>query len=144
MAGPFTIDASVFLNAFNRTELGHAESQEFLRRLQVRSVPMIVPTLLLPEVSAAVRLGRGDSLLAQNFAETLSHLPHLMMIPLDLSLALLASEVAAKNRLRGADAVYAAVALRYASDLVTLDREQHERLTGLLVVHEPKNLLIKV
>ena len=144
MPGPYTIDASIFLNAFNQAEAGHSESLELLRRLQAKNYPIIVPTLLLPEVSAAIRRGRGDAALAQQFATALSRLPHLVLIPLDTSLAFLACEVSAQHRLRGADAVYAAVALRFASDLITLDREQHDLLAGLLVAHYPKELLEKV
>jgi len=31
MGGPYTVDASVFLNAFNPYETGHDESQRFWR-----------------------------------------------------------------------------------------------------------------
>ena len=56
----------------------------------------------------------------------LLQLPHLLLIPLDETLAQQAADVAAQHRLRGSDAVHAAVALRFGSTLVTLDREQRE------------------
>ena len=68
MPGPFVIDASVFLNAFNPVEAGHEVSQEFLAKLQSQAVPIIVPTLLFPEASAAVNRGRGDAELAKQFS----------------------------------------------------------------------------
>jgi hypothetical protein len=37
--GPFTVDASVFLNAFNPYEKGHEDSHRFLARVQGRSGP---------------------------------------------------------------------------------------------------------
>jgi len=61
----------------------------------------------------------------------------LVLIPLDITLAQQAADVAAQYRLRGSDAVYAAVALRFGSTLITLDREQRERAAGVLVTRHP-------
>ena len=58
MVGTFTVDASVFLNAFNPYEAGYAESHRLLAELQGQALPIIVPTLLLTEAAAAVALGR--------------------------------------------------------------------------------------
>ncbi|HSJ57398.1 MAG TPA: type II toxin-antitoxin system VapC family toxin [Anaerolineae bacterium] len=141
MAKTYTVDASVFLNAFNPYEQGHETSHELLAHLQQRALPIIVPTLLLPEIAAAISRGRQDEVLAREFALALSHLPHLIMIPLDETLARQAMDVAAVNRLRGSDAVYAAVALRFGTTLVTLDREQQERLAALISACLPADAL---
>jgi predicted nucleic acid-binding protein len=141
MAGPYAVDASVFLNAFNPNEAGQAESNRFLHLLQTQAVPTIAPTLLLPEVAAAISRGRQDAHLARAFANTLSRLPHLVLVPLDTVLAQQAVEVAAQHRLRGSDAVYAAAALRFGSPLVTLDREQRDRLGKVLTTSTPAEAL---
>ena len=141
MATTYTVDASVFLNAFNPYEVGHEESHVLLARLQEQSVPIIVPTLLLPEVAAAVSRWREDENLAREFAATLSRLPHLVLVQLDTALAQQAAGVAAQYQLRGNDAVYAAVALRFGSTLVTLDREQRERVAKALPAHYPAEAL---
>jgi predicted nucleic acid-binding protein len=141
MAGPYAVDARVFLNAFNPREEGHSDSNRFLSRLQTQAIPTIAPTLLLPEVSAAISRGRQDAELARSFATTLSHLPHLVLVPLDTALAQQAAEIAARHRLRGSEAVYAAVALRFGCPLVTLDREQWDRITKVLVTSTPADLL---
>lgn len=141
MAGPYTIDASVFLNAFNPGEVGHADSNQFLSMLQTQAIPAIVPTLLLPEVSAAIRRGRQDANLARTFTTTLSRLPHLVFVPLDTALAHQAVEVAAQHQLRGSDAVYVAVALRFGCSLITLDVEQGARVAKVLVTSTPVNTL---
>ena len=44
-------------------------------------------------------------------------------------------------RLRGSDAVYAAVALRFGCTLVTLDREQRERASHALAARYPAEVL---
>lgn len=137
----YTMDASVFLNAFNPYEAGHEVSRSLLARLQEQAVPIVVPTLLLPEVAAAVRRGRGDEGLAQRFAAALSRLPHLIWVPLDMTLARQAAEVAARYSLRGSDAVYAAVALRFSSTLVTRDREQRDRVSGVIPACLPEEVV---
>lgn len=137
MAVTFTIDASVYLNAFNPYESGSEQSRNFLKQLEENATPMIVPALLLPEIAAAIRRGRDDPDLAKQFALTLSRLPNLVLIPLDLVLAQQAMEIAADAGLRGSDAVYVAVALRFGSRLVTLDKEQRERTADLTEVEYP-------
>ena len=141
MASTYTVDASVFLNAFNPYEAGHEDSHRLLARLQQQAVPIIVPTLLLPEVAAAISRGREDEELARGFAAALERLPHLVWVPLDTTLAHQAAGVAAQFRLRGSDAVYAAVALRFGATLVTLDREQRERVAEVLAARTPAEAL---
>ena len=53
MATPYTVDASVFLSAFNRDEAGHADSQRLLAEIQDVAIPIVAPTLLLPELAAS-------------------------------------------------------------------------------------------
>lgn len=142
MSGPFTVDASVFLNGFNPAEEGHATSLAFLAQLQAQAVPVIAPTLLLPEVAAAIGRGQDNADLARQFAESLSRLPHLVLVALDESLARQAVEAAAQYRLRGADAVYVAVALRFGCPLVTLDREQHDRAAEALQTFYPAEVVL--
>jgi len=135
------VDASVFVNGFNPYEAGHEESRRLLALLQEQAAPIVVPTLLLPEVAAAIGRGRQDADLAREFAAALSRLPHLVLIPLDTTLAQQAADVAAQYQLRGSDAVYAAVALRFGSTLITLDREQRERVTNALLTLYPAEAL---
>lgn len=141
MAKTYTVDASVFLNAFNPYEQGHKASHDLLAHLQQHALPIIVPTLLLPEVAAAISRGRQDEVLAREFSLALSRLPHLILVPLDDTLARQALDVAASHRLRGSDAVYAAVALRFGSTLVTLDREQQERVAAVIPARQPIKIL---
>ena len=141
MVATYTVDASVFLSAFNPKEPGHEESQRLLRFMQDSATPIVVPTLLLPEVAAAIGRGHGDADLARRFTDALSRLPHLMLISLDVVLAKQAADLAAQYRLRGSDAVYAAVALRFGSNLVTLDKQQRERVADALVAWWPAEAL---
>jgi predicted nucleic acid-binding protein len=144
VANTYTVDASVFLNAFNPYEAGHETSHRLLARFQEQAIPIVVPTLLLPEVAAAISRGREDEALARQFAAVLKRLPHLVLIPIDAVLAQQAADVAARYRLRGSDAAYVAVALRFGSTLVTLDQEQCERAADALATCFPADALAAV
>jgi predicted nucleic acid-binding protein len=141
MATTYTVDATVFLNGFNPYEQGHQESNRLLARMQEEAVPIIVPALLLPEVAAAVARGRDDAHLARRFAAQLRRLPHLILVPVDEKLAEQAADIAAQHRLRGSDSVYAAVALRFGSTLVTLDEEQRRRIAEVIPTRLPGQAL---
>jgi len=144
MARPYTVDASVFLNAFNPSEAGHAESHRVLTWLQEQAMPIIVPASVLPEVAATISRVRGDATLARDFASALSRLPNLVLVNLDATLARQAADIAAQHRLRGSDAVYAAVALRFGTALITLDREQRERLEQVVTSRYPTEVMADI
>jgi predicted nucleic acid-binding protein len=133
----YTIDASVLTNALNDREQGSQESQKFLARVEQESLEIICPTLLIPEVAAALSRALGDHEKGLAFATAIRNLPNLRFVALDEPLAVTAAELAARHRLRGADAVYAAVAECHRAMLVTNDRQQLERLAGVLPVMSP-------
>ena len=137
----YTIDASVLTNALNSREQGSQESRNFLARVEQENCEIICPTLLIPEVAAALSRALGDHKKGMAFAMAVRDLPNLTLVSLDDSLAVAAAELAARHRLRGADAVYAAVAKQYQTTLVTNDRQQLERLSGVLPVKRPVQAL---
>ena len=138
MSSPVTVDASVFVNAFIPTEAGSDQSLEFITSLRMQNIPLIEPTLFLPEIVASVARKKDDTERALALAQDIREFSNLTLIPIDASLADLADEIAAAHLLRGSDAVYAAVALRFGTELVTLDREQLDRLPEIVSVRKPK------
>jgi len=137
MNSPLTIDASVFVSAFTPTEPAHQASKSFMLNVREQSIPIIIPVLVLPEISAALSRGQGKPELGKAFVQELRSFPNTTFIDVDETVADLAVDIAADNRLRGSDAVYAAVTLRFGTELITLDREQLERLPKVLSVREP-------
>ena len=82
MSELYTIDASVFVNAFNSYESGHEESHDLLERLQALHFSLIEPTLLLPELAATVSRIYQDEEMARDFTEGVRELPHLSLVQL--------------------------------------------------------------
>jgi predicted nucleic acid-binding protein len=137
----YTIDASVFVNAFNPHEHGHADSLAFLNDIHERSVPVILPALVLTEVASAIARATDDDVGAIEFASTLAGLPHVTIVALTAAVAREAAQLAAMHRLRGADAVYAAIARRYATTLVTRDEQQRQRASDVVPCLTPQEAL---
>ena len=134
---PVTIDPSVFVNAFSPLEAGSDKSLAFIARLKEQNNPIILPVLVLPEIVAALSRRQGTPDAVLQLVNEIKLLPGVIFIDIDESIANLAVDIAANNRLRGSDAVYAAVALRFGTELITLDKEQLERLPKVLSVRIP-------
>ena len=138
MNSPVTIDASVFVSAFTPTEPAHQASKSFMLIVKEQSVPVIVPVLVLPEIAAALSRGQGKPELGKAFVQELRIFPNTTFIDVDEAVVNLAVDIAANNRLRrGSDSVYAAVALRFGAELITLDKEQLDRLPKVVAVRAP-------
>jgi predicted nucleic acid-binding protein len=137
----YTVDTSVWVNGFDHREAGHAVSRQLLEHLGIQALPIVVPTLLLVEVAGAISRTRQDVVQAQAFATALSQLPNVTFVALDKALARHALALAAQHQLRGADAVYAAVALNASCTLISLDKEHLTRLNRIVTVQTPAEVL---
>jgi len=136
-----TIDASVWVNADSPSEPDSASSRAFLDQVAAAGTIIFLPTLLRVEVAAAISRTRKDAALARDYSERLAALPFVRWIPLDVSLAAQASALAAEHGLRGADAVYAAVAMAHGCALISLDGEHLTKLVSVLQVRTPSQSL---
>lgn len=137
MAQLLTLDASVFVATCHGREPGHAASRALLDKLRTMTVPLIEPALLPVEVAAALRRTGSEAAAAQDFAEAILGLPHLTVVPIDERVARQAVAMATHHGLRGADALYVAVAAQYGAHLVTLDGEQLRRAPAAVHACKP-------
>lgn len=136
----YTIDASVWINGFDQREAGHSISRQVLTLIATHAVPIVIPYLVLAEVAGAISR-RIDPLQGQTFAASLGTLPNITFVALDALLAQESLLVAAQHGLRGADAVYAAVAIQAGCTLISLDNEHHTRLQGIVLTRTPAEVL---
>ena len=139
----FTLDASVVANALSPHEADRQVSISLLRILQDGMYPIFVPTLLFPEVSAALARNPSTYRQAVAFIKGLQQLPFFRPVTLDERLANNAAEIAIEYKLRGADSVYVAVAARYSAILVTRDKEQLQRPTNITTM-TPEQVIRKL
>ena len=140
----YTIDASVWVNGFDQREPGHAASRRLLDWLGAQAIPIVIPNLALVEIAGAISRTRGNPEQAQLFAGALSDLPNVTVVPVNDALAEQAVALAARHALRGADAVYAAVAVQSGTMLLTLDHEHLTRLVGIVTTRTPADALAEL
>lgn len=137
----YTVDASVWVNSFDQREEGHQLSRQVLDLLRSQSRAVIVPNLVLVEVAGAISRTRQDPEKAREFVKTLRDLPNVRFVPLDEALTQRAVILATQHGLRGADALYAAVASQSDCTLITLDNEHLSRLAGIVATCTPAKVL---
>jgi predicted nucleic acid-binding protein len=136
-----TIDASVLVAATAADDPAQQAAAAFLRVVVTRTRPIHQPTLSLVEVAAAIARRTGDAALARESGLRLLRMPSLALHALDVEAAADAASIAGRVMLRGADAVYAATALRHGTVLVTLDEELRARTTSILTTETPATWL---
>lgn len=137
----YTLDANIFIRDLDTREPDHAACHELIEQLVAREIPIIVPLIVLAEVAGTVSRTRRDPIAGRIAAAALRDIPCIRFLPLDEALAQDATEIAADCALRGADAIYVAVARRTGSALVSLDREQRTRAASVVTVMTPQEAL---
>ena len=133
----YVIDASVHVADARPQEPHHAEARALLARVTAAGRAVYLPTIVLAEVAAAISRGTGRSTLAQRLVAVLRRVPHFRFIPVDDALGLVAAELAAQQQLHGCDAIYVALARQRGATLITLDRQQRERVPPDVVARTP-------
>lgn len=132
------VDASVVVSRLVSHDVNHEASRRWLTRHVAEGGLVIAPTLLLPEVAGAVSRRTGEPRLARRAVEAVLRVPGLRLISVDDVLARTAAALAGRLRVRGADAVYIAIAANLGLSLVTWDIEQRDRGTRLVEVLIPE------
>ena len=122
-----TIDASVFVSAAHSIDSYHTPSATFIHNLQQKAIDIFCPTLVLAECAAAMARQSRKPYASVRIVNQIETYPNLQLVALDTALARQAALIARTLRLRGADAVYVAVAQATQSALVTWDTEVLQR-----------------
>jgi len=131
------VDASVWVSFLVRQDVNYAVTQPWLTKVLTTCVPIVAPILLLSEVGGAIsrRLGRAD--IGNNVIHQLLSIPTLRLVSIDHALGIQTGRIAANYRLRGADALYVAVAAQLNVPLVSWDKEQVTRAPDLITAYTP-------
>jgi predicted nucleic acid-binding protein len=136
----YVIDASVWVSRFIQDDVFYGPTREWFSQIRREAAGMAGPALLLAEFAGATARRTGDRGLARTALALLLTMPRLQLVSVDARLARLSSELAADLGLRGADAVYVALAHTLDVPLVTWDQEQIESGAVLATVHRPSDL----
>jgi predicted nucleic acid-binding protein len=131
------VDASVWISRFLPDDAFHQASRTWILETTTAGKAIVAPTIMLAEVSGSIARRTGNDQLGYQIVQQIRLLPTLQLITVDDGLGQLAAKIASTYRLRGADAVYLAVAQRLQIPLVSWDREQLERAAALVTTYQP-------
>jgi len=131
------VDASVWVGRLVPQDVHYEASRRWLAGYVARGGRLLSPILLLSEVAGAVSRRTGDAELDERAVEHVLRVPNLGLVPTDPKLGRMAAQLAADLGLKGADAIYVALAHHLQAPLVTWSRQQQERASTLIVVYTP-------
>lgn len=137
----YCIDASVLINSEIESEKLHEYSEKLMEKIREKGITILVPEIVLPEISSAIARGSNNSEKALEFVKELKQIPNIVFVPIDRELADEATRFAAEYRLRGCDAIYVAVASMFSVKLISLDEQQLVRAKDCIDASTPKDEL---
>lgn len=131
------VDASVYVALINSHEEAHAVSWVWLREVFDGGEEISAPAILVTEVAAAISRGLGQPALAWRAVQQILSRNVVELVPVVIPMAERAADIAIDHRIRGADALYVALAEHRRDELVTLDRQQLERGAAVVPTRRP-------
>ena len=131
------VDASVIVSIVNPDEPYHNQCRAWLNKVLLSGQKVYAPTIILAEVGAALSRGKRDQDLAQRAISLLSQETLIQLQPLPVEFGRRTAVISIEHRIRGCDAVYVALAEQLDTELVTLDNQQFERGSTVVVTKRP-------
>lgn len=115
----------------------HQASRTWLIERTTAGTVLVAPTIMLAEVAGSIARRTNNEQLGYQIVQQIRRLPTLQSVAVDDALGQMTAQIASTYRLRGADAIYLAVAQRLQIPLVSWDRQQLERAAGVVMTYRP-------
>ena len=134
-------DASFWVAIFVENDAHYTEASECLKRALQLQQAFHAPALALAEVGGAIARKTGDRQAAEMAVQYLVSQPWIAIHHGSETLSHGAARLAVECMLRGADAVYAALARQESALLITLDDEMLKRSAPAILAMTPGDWL---
>jgi len=131
------VDASIWVSRLVSADVHHPVSETWLETFVGGGGQCVAPVLLLAEVAGAISRRTTEARLGQAALKLLLRMPALRIVNVERRLGTSAAQLAADLGLRGADAVYVALARQLKVPLITWDQEQLDRTGSIIAAHQP-------
>jgi predicted nucleic acid-binding protein len=118
-----TLDANIWIAAYDPKDAFHAQSTTFLFTVTSRQLTLHGPTFMLIETACALARRTQSPVAGQAAVVRLQAHPLLTLHALDETLLAAAIQFGVQRLLRGADAIYAATAANKGTPLVSWNEE---------------------
>lgn len=118
-----TLDANIWIAAYDPHDRFHAQSVSFLALVAHRRLRLHGPAFVVVEAACALARRAQSTTAGDAALERLRAHPLLVLHPINDHLLNTAARIGARQLLRGADALYAATAVAVSAPLVSWDTE---------------------
>jgi predicted nucleic acid-binding protein len=132
-------DASVLVSVFHPADQFHQQSRAWFQQHLRDGGRIVAPNFMLSEVAGALARRTDSTAVAELAVTQLRTMPELELVVIEDVYEQEATALAMELRLRGADAIYVAVAHMLDLPLTTWDREQVERGGQRIDARRPDN-----
>jgi len=126
-----TIDASVWIAAADATDKFHQPSRGLLRKVVTDGIAVIQPSFGRTEVACALARRLRDGAQGQQLTHSLMNRMVTSEIAMDVAFLTATENIGTSLFLRGADALYAAIAQQSQGPLISWDNEHLQRAGGI-------------
>jgi predicted nucleic acid-binding protein len=131
------VDASVWVSRLETDDVFHTASRCWLTQHAKDGGQWVAPALMPAEVVGAISRRTGKPELASRALKHLLQVPGLRLVAVDRRLGKAADQLAASAGLRGAHAIYAALAQHLSTPLITWDDEIGQWAGSFLTIVQP-------
>lgn len=137
VADASVVDASVWVSLFVGSDAHHDAATAWFEKTVAGGAAVVAPSIVLSEIAGAIARRTGHGELGDAAVRLATAVPGLRLVDVDRHVAMHSAGLAASLRLRGADALYVAVADMLSMPLITWDAEQVERTDGVVAAQSP-------
>ena len=124
------VDASVWVSLFTWTDKFHQQAKDIIRPLTSNREVIRIPAIAFSEVAGVIKRTTRDSGAAEEAVNYMKNLGLEVLVDFG-ELEPLATKIAIKHSVKGADACYLAVAEMTRSHLHTFDKQQQEAFDAI-------------
>ena len=124
------IDASVWVSRFNVKDKFHEQAKSIFESVKLNQETINIPAIVFTEVAGAIKRTTKDDSFTSGAVYYMKDMELKVFTDFD-KLEPLATEIAIKYNVRGADAYYLAVADLTRAKLCTFDKQQEEAFEAI-------------
>ena len=124
------IDASVWIARFKTDDNFHEQAKHIIQSLIANLETISIPAITFTEVAGAIKRTTKNGNTARKSVLNMNDMEPEVFVDFD-KLEPIATEIAIKHSIKGADAYYLAVAKITKSNLYTFDKQQQEAFDAM-------------